>query len=613
MSTSWRIAVNEIDKTQTVGTSPEKTCATAIRSAKGSKEWVFYDKGLTQSILNYYGYPSSTYPDVQDAIDANNHSGIWLCAPYKNGTYGGVIVTKNGTIPLTSGTTTQSITSYSGIQMGYTLFTGNSSKVLYSGLLTNYSYYNAQSLGLNYNGSSIITNTTISGNYEVYTMSGYGTGRLNTTNGSLTFTFNSAPTTGTVISTSYTINVSNDAYFTLFNYNEQADDIQVEVTANTTISGAFDIAVQRYDVSVADWIDLENSPYTVGLTTDSVDGNGTNIYIGNIFNEDAQLFVPTIQNSTVSTYTDDSTYVALGGGSRGDTLVGSDLVTYYELLKDTSKYATNLIFDATAEASVASEFQTLRAYNDQILKHTTFILPTANISADTIISSPATARNSVANRGIFYYCLTWGLRTDKYQSNNFACSNIGLIAAQILESMINDPSQQPMYFNEQGNMGGQVDSGIIKLYQSATQSQLQKLDGYHFNPLVKDPQYGYWIVGARTTLQKESVWSYVAQSIETDLIVRDVMTNVLIPQQGKANDDYHRITAKTNTDTIVSNYINGIDSFASKCDRTNNSDAILNQQKFILSLAVQYKSYSMQIIFNFINTPHGTDVSEALN
>jgi len=613
MSTSWRITVNEIDKTQTVGASPEKTCATAFIAPKGSSNWIFYDRGSTQAILNYYGYPSASYPAIQDVIDVNKHSGTWLCAPFKSGAYGGVIVTASGTIPLTSGFTTQAITNYSGVQMGYTLFTGNSTKVLYSGTLTNYQYYNAQTLALYDNSTSKITDTTISGNYELYTMSGYGTGSLNKSNGSLVFTLNSAPSTGTIISTDYTIDVSNIAYFTLFDYNQQADDLQVQITADTTISGAFDIAVQRYDVPSDSYVDLSNSPYIVGLTTDAKDGNGTNIYIGNAFDDEEQLFVSTIQNSTVSTFTDDTDYVELGGGNRGAILSGTDLVTYYEVLRDTSKYATNLVFDTTGETAIATEFQGLRSADDEILKHTTFALPTSNVSADTIIASPATYRNSISNRGIFYYCLTWGLRTDNYQGNNFMCSNMGLIVSQIMESIINDPSQQPIYFNEQGNMGGQVDSGIIKLYQSATQSQLKKLDNYHFNPLVKDPQYGYWIVGARTTLQKESVWSYVAQSIETDLIVRDVMTNVLIPQQGKANDDYHRITAKTNTEVIISNYANGIDSSAVKCDRENNGDAVLNQQKFILSAAVIFKSYSFTLIFNFINTPHGTDVNEVLN
>ena len=609
-TTSWRITVNEIDKTQTVGTSPERTCATCIIAPKGPKEWKFYNKSSTQTILDLYGYPSSSYPAIQDALDVNKHSGLWLCAPYKSGLYGGVIVTSSGTIPFVGGTEDQEITSYSAVSCSGILFTGNGNKTVYSGSLTNYQYYNAESIDLYINNVSIDISTTISGNYEVLTSS-EGDGLLNTTDGTLVFTFDTAPSSAEIISDMYTIDVNSIAYFTLFNYNQQADDLKVQVEANTTISGAFDITVTRYDPTAEDYLELTNSPYTVGLSTTSKDGNGSNIYIENIFDDDEQLFVATIQNEEITTFVDDTVAVLVSGGNRGSTLSGTDLTSYYDILLDTNKYSTNLIFDTTGDSAIASEFTSLRISDD--LKYTSFALPTSNVSASDIIASPATYKNSVNNRGIFYYCLTWGLKTDIYQGNNFMCSNMGVIASQIMESIINDPSVQPMYFNENGNTGGQLDSGIIKFYKTATQSQLKSLDIAHFNPVVLDPIYGAWIVGARTTLNKESTWSYVAQSVETDLMIRDIITNVLTPQQGKANDDYHRGVAKTNTETIINNYIKGIDAYTVKCDRENNTDAILNQQKFILSVAVRFVAYAMTLTLNFINTPFGTDVEEAIS
>jgi len=517
MSTqSWRINVNQIDKTQTVGTSPDKSAATAFISGKGHKDWKWYDQGSTQKILDIFGYPSVTYPAIQDVIDVNKHSGTWLCAPSVSGLYGGVNVTTSGTFPFNAGTVAQS---------GYT------------------------------------------------------------------------PPTGT--------------YFTLYSYNTQADDLQVQVSANTTISGAFDIIVQRYDAASASYVDTGNSPYTVGLLNTSKDGNGNNIYINNVFDDEEQLFVASVVNSNFTTFTNDSVAVKLAGGSRGSALTGANLVTYYDLLLDTNKYPTNLIFDTTADPAIAAEFSSLRASKE--LSYTSFALPTSDVSAATIIAAPSTYKNSVANRGIFYYCLTWGLRTDVYQGNNFNCSNMGLIVSKIMDCMINDSSEQPIYFNENGLCGGQLDSGLIKLNQTATQTQLKALDLAHFNPIVIDPQYGAWIVGARTTQSQESVYAYIAQSIEADLIIRDIVANVLTPQQGKANDDYHRAVAKSNTEVILSRYARGLDAFNVKCDRGNNTDAILNQQKFILSVAVRYVGYAFTLTLNFVTTPFGIDVSTVLN
>jgi hypothetical protein len=609
-TTSWRINVNEIDKTQTVGVSPDKTAALAIIAPKGNKNWVFLDKGSTQQILSSYGYPSITYPAIQDLIDLNKHCGTWVCAPYKSGTYGGVFLTTSGTLPFVGGPSTQTIASYSGIDCSYAYGTGTGSKTVFSGVITNYPYYNSQSIGLSVNGTPVVI--TISGTGNVETLSSAsGTGTYTKSTGTLVFTFNSAPALNLPVTATYKINIASIVYATLFNYNQQADDLKVKVTTNTTISGAFDINVYQYDVPSTSYIELSDSPYTVGLKTTDKDGYGNNIYIGNIFNDEKALFVPTIQNSVVTTTTDDLTAVLVSGGNRGTTVSGSDLVPYYELLTDTNKYNVNLIVDTTSEASIAAEFSSLRAGNE--LKYTSFILPTTDISAATIIASPVTARNSVNNRGIFYACLTWGLRTDVYQGNNFNCSNMGLVASKYMDCMINDPSEQPAYFNENGLCGGQLDSGIIKLNQTATQTQLKKLDQYHFNPIVIDPQYGAWLVGFRTTQSIESVYSYVAQSIEADLIIKDIINNVLTPQQGKANDDYHQAVAKANTEVILSNYSRGLDAYYVKCDNENNDATAKNQQKFILSVAVRYVAYAATLTLNFVTTPFGVSVEESLN
>ena len=609
-TTSWRINVNQIDKTQTVGTSPDKTAALAIIAPKGNKLWTFIDQGNTQYILNNYGYPSVSYPAVQDLIDLNKHCGTWVSAPYKNGAFGGAFITASGTLPFVSGTQTQTITNYSGVVCQYPFAVGTGVKTSYSGVLPNYQYYNGQSLNINVNGTSI--GITVSGLGAVETLnSAQGSGTYTKATGTIIFNFNTPPAVYATITPTYTINISQIVYATLWGFNQQADDIQVQANVNTTISGAIDINVYHYDIASASYIADSGNPYTVGLLPTSKDGYGNNIFINNVFSNQLALIETSVQNSNFTTMVNDVSPVLLTGGNRGDALLGSDLVTYYDQLTDTNTYLTNLIVDATGSAAVAAEFSSLRAGKE--LHYVSFIMPTLDLSAANIISSPVTAKNSVADRGIFYSCLTWGLRTDQYQGNNFNCSNIGLVASKVMDCMITDPSEQPAYFNENGPCGGQLDSGIISLNQTATQTQLKQLDALHFNPVVIDPQYGAWIVGFRTTQSMETVYAYIAQSVQADLIIKDIVNQVLTPQQSKANDAYHRTICKANTEAILANYSRGLDASFVKCDTDNNNDAIRNQQKFVLSVAIRFVSYAALITCNFVTTPFGVDITTALN
>jgi len=88
MSSSWRITTNFIDATERADTSVQIYGATAIVAPKGPKDWIFFEKGSTQQILNTFGYPSVDYPTIQDAIDFNLKTGMFISAPYKAGKYG---------------------------------------------------------------------------------------------------------------------------------------------------------------------------------------------------------------------------------------------------------------------------------------------------------------------------------------------------------------------------------------------------------------------------------------------------------------------------------------------------------------------------------------------
>lgn len=606
---NWRISTKFLDTTSSVQTTLPIFGATAIKASKGPEDFYFFNKGETQKILDTYGYPSSTYPGIQDAIDFNLKTGLFISAPYKTGKHGGVFITKEGTIPFVSGTSSKTIADYSAIACETSVGTGTGSAVTFTKVIPNFDYYVHQSIDILVDGVSI-TVTASNADPEVLTTSpDVGDGTYNRTTGTLSFTFDSAPALGAVITTSYEMDIDSIVYATLYSHDQQADDLKVKVEKDTTTPGNFFMNVYRYVPTEKDYFEINGSPFYFSIDPLGKDGYGNNVYIETVFAEDEQvLFSSTVQEDTFDTFTNDTTSVALSGGLRGASIDGSDLATAYSPLTDKTKYPTKIIFDTTAEANVATKFEQLRTGD---LNRVRFMLPTADLTPTEIIADPLTAANNTTDRGIYYYCLTWEIHKDLYQGRNFNCSNMGLIAGKMADVLLLGPGGVPAWIDENG-VGGQLGSSIVKFNKAATDSELQLLDQNRINPVVNDPLYGPMIKSWRTRQTRISDYAYIGQSSLADWIVDLIETQVLPFQLGKAIDDFHMNLVKSKTETILSSVQRWLNDSYVLCDRTNNTAETQQQQKFILTVGVQYTAYSNIIEFTFINTPQGVSVSEVV-
>lgn len=113
-SDSWRISVNEIDRSQTAITSVGSTGAMVIRSSRGPVVPQFINKNDQNRIINLFGQPSVSYPDVWEAIEFNKKGPMWISAPYDDtATLGGVYVSETGTTALGTGIDPATLDSYS--------------------------------------------------------------------------------------------------------------------------------------------------------------------------------------------------------------------------------------------------------------------------------------------------------------------------------------------------------------------------------------------------------------------------------------------------------------------------------------------------------------------
>jgi len=115
-SNSWRLSVKEIDRSSTVIGEAGSIGAMVIRAPKGPKVPIKINKGEEKRITDIFGKPSSTYPDIWEAIEYCKQDALWIAAPYDENSgseLGGVLVTDAGTEALADGVDPDLVSSYS--------------------------------------------------------------------------------------------------------------------------------------------------------------------------------------------------------------------------------------------------------------------------------------------------------------------------------------------------------------------------------------------------------------------------------------------------------------------------------------------------------------------
>lgn len=613
MAQSWRLQTVEKDNTEKTNVSTPTIGAIAIVSPKGPKVFTKFNKGDTQGILNTFGYPSKDYPTIQDALDVVQKCTMYVASPYKGGTYGGVFVTKSiGTIPFNTGVSTKEIADYSSVAFTNSVGIGDGTTVSYTYEIKYIEKYNKESLTLSIGGTAHPITITSNENIETITddiesgILAEGC-TLNTETGNLTLVFRTAPSTGTTISIGYNMNMS-DTYFVLFDKDMQEDDLQVQVTLSEDIENAFEIVVARYDPINLEYTEINNSPFIVGLSETSKDSYGDNIYINNVFGNNQTLFDAHVVTSIVDGFMNDDAMVNLSGGSRGIEVDGADVANIYEQLIDTNKYQLKFCVDGTNYSEVITKFENLR---NSYQKRCRFIYCTADVDGNTIVENPNSYNFGVtANRGMYQYCLTWGIHKDVYQGNDFKCSNTGLIAGCVVDYLDNEATttSAPAWIPE-NSVGGVLGSSITKLTQDTTSEDvLEMLDNLNFNAVINDYNYGAMIGGWRTRQVKKTDLSNIPISSLVDTLIEQIEKNVLPSRIGKMIDEASYSVVRSGCNSILGTYSNRLEDYYVWCDSDNNTAEMRNQERLVVSVGIVPKKFARTILLNFNIYKSGVDV-----
>jgi hypothetical protein len=597
------------DQSQTVATETSSVGATVIHAPKGGATPVYFSKKQTSRILNYFGIPNSAYPAIKDIIDYNSSYPLWVSAPSTGGRYGGVLVTKTGTVPFIGGKD-----SYASID--FTEFPNIESVAQApDGLITNFtktvsnfSQYVHQSVGLRINGVDITVAATDAEPEVLTTTPDIGSGTFTRATGVFDFTFTDAPNVGDIIEVTYDTDVSATAYFAVFNKNPQADDLKIKVSKDTSNNFALNLYKQNPQ-NLTSYALATGYPKTVSLTEGTKDGYGVNIYALSVLEEDDWIY-PVINTSlAVTTFVNDASQVTFAGGSRGTTSA-TEITAGWEYFKSVSTYGADIYFDTTGGANIPAIFETLR---DSYNKYKYYIATMPNANYTTTLSSASTFVTD--EKGVaFYY--GWAKVYNPYTDSKIVSSLMGKIALRHADMYDVFNGLAPAWYNENGTHGGQLGSGILEMLYPVDETQQEALAALRINPVIIHPSFGAVIVRERTSQSTLSDFASIGHTRLSDYIISTILRDALPYQLYKLNDDQHRRSVASMIDKILSPLVAEpyglLRDYAIKCDEENNDDEVLAREEFVVSVAVKFTPFAKSIVLLFTNTAQGTDVQEAV-
>ena len=607
MSLYGRIDVVERTLGSAVRLNVGSTGATVLTASKGSDKPIFIGTGQKNRIIQLFGKPSPVNHGLVEAIHFNQSRPIWISAPSKNGKYGGVFVTKTGTIPFINGLATKDIADFSNVSSTELVGTGDDATTVYSFTLAGKDYYKNMSIDLLVNGTTINVSSTDADPEVLTTTPDVGSGTYNRVTGELAFTFTSAVAEGESIEVSYDMDLADDCYFCITDANPQVSDKYVKFSMNADKS--FNMTAEVLNRNTYD--SLPNSPFKFSLDPEYRDASNRALYIDNVLRDNDYFDYILNPNATVTTFTDDTSRILMAGGDRGDAIGLPELTIGWDYFKNKNTYRADIFFDTTADAGIVPIFESLRNNNQ---KYSTYLLPLPleTNKADAISTK---AGYSVSNRGISFYW-NWGEVNDADSGLIFWTSLMGRVATK--------HAQMDNYFNglapawiDVNNHGGLLGGGIRRLrWDLQDDSEAIDLENGRVNPIVDDPVYGVTIIAHRTSVLDETDFSYIAHSRLADFILDNIVKQVLPFQITKLNDDRHRNLVSSKTNSIISilagEPYNLLIDYRIICDESNNSGDVLLRKEFLLEVYVQFTSTSEKIRLVFSATPAGVNIDESI-
>lgn len=597
----YRIQQTERDLAGFISSTVDETGAMVLKSRKGE---LTPRKCQTESdVINRAGKPSSDYPSVFEAIAYTRKAPLWITCPYGTGTlWGGVAVEKDTAYSFTAGQVNPSsfvFTALNTLVDGESIGTGDGITTNYIGTFTN-SPIDTGTLAL-YKGSSGVTATESAG---VITGTG-ATGTLTLATGVYDITFTTAPPSGVAVTADYVYdkNEVSGVSHCVFSVGPQvSDDLAIDLKA--TSGDNFDLTLYQ----IVDGVDNYIGEYSYSLTRET-DNFGKSIYYEDVFKEDPYITVVKNDDYTLSgSYSVDVSSVDFAGGSKVEA-ESSDITTAWNYFQSANKYKTKNFMDVLG--GYGTTINTLiTSYQDYA--HGLTILPYG-----TTASTAETVRDGLSlNSDNVSIYMNWTKIEDPYNDSYSWISNIGSIGKKY--AMMNDiyDSGSPAGIDEDNHGGLLDDWKYDDIEQDFSSSELQTLDEAQINPVIWDDDYGVMVYGDKTSQVSLSDVSFVGHRRMYNYILEKIINNVLKKQVFKNNDILHRTRAKAMIDDFIRSTVfavGAIREWKTVCDTTNNTNAILDQRKFIVDLYIKVQPNSQTVLLKLSRVGQNVVIADLIS
>jgi len=603
---SYRITIKEEAAPVAISGVSSTTGAMVIRAPRGPIQPFKATKGQTDLILRKCGYPSATYPDIQEALDYVQDSDLWVSAPYDDSSalYGGVLVGEDGSEALPIGVANPELLNLEALDWKDEIGEGDDATDNFVYVLDK-TYVHESLSKIIVDGVEIPVTVTDAEPEEI-TGSGITAGStLTRSTGTIDITFDSVPADGAKIEAVYEADVSSETYFTLFSASPHSNDEQVLVSYNTDLNRfewTFYIKNNRGTFR-------EINSYSGSNIPDTFNASNVNIFMEVLHDNNPYFIVKANTTKTYSTFTDDAAPVELDGGERSSTVTASELQEGWDFFKEKYTYPAKIFMDVTGDPAIPDLFDTLRKEYQKYSRYI-LIIPKGTDAATAITTKSG---YSIDNRGLSFYW-NWLYISENYNNTKFWSSRIGKTAikhAEIIRGAFGGLA--PSWFNENG-LGGQLSGSVIKAEYDPSEDELRQLDEAGINARIIHPVYGTLITSHKTAQNPNTLtdFSYIAHSGTADYIIERIEAQALVPQLTKLNDDRHRTKVKAIADTLVDPVFGAdlLTAYINKCDAENNNADVLNRREFVLTTALQFTPTSEFIIYNFRSAPQGVSLEE---
>jgi phage tail sheath protein FI len=364
---------------------------------------------------------------------------------------------------------------------------------------------------------------------------------------------------------------------------------------------------------------LERFPF-VSKASDAKDSNGEVNYYASVVNTRSQyvwwLEAPGTNTSNWANVASGLTFggdvlpstVTLSGGQAASSLLtDAEQETAYDLYKNTDQIDISLVISGPASAALGSYI--IQNICESRMDCVAFVSPTQAAVVNNVgqeVADITVFRNSLPSSSYGFLDSGWKYTFDKYNAKSRWVPLNGDMAGLAARS---DSTADP-WFSPAGVNRGNV-KNVQKLAWNPKQLDRDDLYKIGVNSVVAFPGQGTILYGDKTLLSRPSAFDRINVR-RLFIILEKTISRLAKSSLFEFNDDFTRSQFRNAVEPYLRDVKarRGVVDYRVICDTTNNTNAVVEQNRFVGDIYVKPSRSINFIQLNFVAVPSGVSFQE---